>query len=302
MERGGVPATGRRPGCEGVVIYQETYHPETYAPGPPRRAEAPLRLAAARPGARRPGPGCAGSAIGALFGLHDDWRYEAHRRRRARPVPDEARSGGPQVDGAACRGCGRARPGYQPHDAARRPRAVQLVCALRLALPDAGIVLSTREAPAFRDGLFRVGVTHTSAGSHTEPGGYTHPGRGDRAVRGGRSPIARPRSPRRSGSSGTSRSGRTGRACTPATEAMLSPPRPAERVVPVAPVAQGHGERQAVRGRCRHDGGGVRPASRPRSEVRDGRTNGEPLERARTKSSRLTDGDRLELVRAVAGG
>ena len=42
-------------------------------------------------------------------------------------------------------------------------------------LPDAGIVLSTREPPELRDGLFRVGVTHVSAGSHTEPGGYTHP-------------------------------------------------------------------------------------------------------------------------------
>ena len=52
------------------------------------------------------------------------------------------------------------------------PQIVQLVCALRLVLPDAGLVLSAREAPAFRDGLFRVGITHTSAGSHTEPGGY----------------------------------------------------------------------------------------------------------------------------------
>jgi 2-iminoacetate synthase len=52
---------------------------------------------------------------------------------------------------------------------------VQLVCALRLALPDAGLVLSARETPSFRDGLFRLGITHTSAGSHTEPGGYEHP-------------------------------------------------------------------------------------------------------------------------------
>jgi 2-iminoacetate synthase len=49
------------------------------------------------------------------------------------------------------------------------------VCALRLSLPDAGIALSAREAPALRDGLFRLGVTYTSAGSHTEPGGYEHP-------------------------------------------------------------------------------------------------------------------------------
>jgi sulfur carrier protein len=30
--------------------------------------------------------------------------------------------------------------------------------------------------------------------------------------------------------------------------------------------------------------------------------NGEPLERARYEDTRLTEGDRLELVRAVAGG
>jgi len=52
---------------------------------------------------------------------------------------------------------------------------VQLICALRLFLPDAGLVISSRESPALRDGVFRVGITHTSAGSHTEPGGYEHP-------------------------------------------------------------------------------------------------------------------------------
>jgi 2-iminoacetate synthase len=33
-----------------------------------------------------------------------------------------------------------------------------------------------REAPDLRDGLHRIGITHTSAGSHTEPGGYEEPG------------------------------------------------------------------------------------------------------------------------------
>jgi 2-iminoacetate synthase len=54
---------------------------------------------------------------------------------------------------------------------------VQLLCALRLFLPDAGIVLSTRESAEFRDGLIPLGVTMISAGSHTEPGGYTGAGR-----------------------------------------------------------------------------------------------------------------------------
>ena len=51
----------------------------------------------------------------------------------------------------------------------------QLICALRLCLPDAGIVMSSREEASFRDHLVPLGVTHTSAGSHAEPGGYTRP-------------------------------------------------------------------------------------------------------------------------------
>jgi 2-iminoacetate synthase len=54
---------------------------------------------------------------------------------------------------------------------------VQLLCALRLVFPDVGLVLSTRESAALRNGLFTLGVTHISAGSHTEPGGYTGAGR-----------------------------------------------------------------------------------------------------------------------------
>ena len=53
------------------------------------------------------------------------------------------------------------------------------MCALRLLLPDVGIVMSSREAPGFRDRLVPLGVTHTSAGSHTDPGGYTEPGEAD---------------------------------------------------------------------------------------------------------------------------
>ena len=44
--------------------------------------------------------------------------------------------------------------------------------ALRLFLPEVGFNLSTREAPAFRDKLIPLGVTHMSAGSSTRPGGY----------------------------------------------------------------------------------------------------------------------------------
>jgi len=159
-------------GCEGVVIYQETYHPETYARvhvGGRKRHERWRLLGperAARAGMRRLG-------IGALFGLHHDWRYEAiavaaHARFLQR------RHWRSQVSVSV--------PRMRPSASGFRPRAplgdrelTQIVCALRLLLPDAGIALSTRESPTLRDGLFRVGVTHVSAGSHTEPGGYEHP-------------------------------------------------------------------------------------------------------------------------------
>jgi 2-iminoacetate synthase len=50
---------------------------------------------------------------------------------------------------------------------------VQTMTALRLLLPHASIVLSTREPARLRDGLITLGVTNMSAGSSTEPGGYS---------------------------------------------------------------------------------------------------------------------------------
>src|SRR5207302_6386385 len=72
-------------GCEGLVVYQETYDRETYAAvhlkGKKRnydwRLEAPDRGAEA--GMRRLG-------IGALLGLHPDWRAAA----AAPPLPARA--------------------------------------------------------------------------------------------------------------------------------------------------------------------------------------------------------------------
>jgi 2-iminoacetate synthase len=159
-------------GCEAVVIYQETYNPETYAKvhlaGKKRhydwRLLGPER--AARAGMRRVG-------IGALLGLHDDWRYEAiamaaHARFLMKHYwRTQVTVSVPRLRPSAA--------GYQAQNPIEDAELVQLICALRLILPDAGIVISAREAPEFRDGLFQIGVTHTSAGSHSEPGGYTKP-------------------------------------------------------------------------------------------------------------------------------
>ena len=159
-------------GCDGVVIYQETYHPETYAEvhlaGKKRQYEwrllGPER--AARAGMRRLG-------IGALLGLHHDWRYEAiataaHARfLTTRYWRSQVNVSVPRLRPSAA--------GYQPRNPVSDRELVQLVCALRLVLPDSGLVISARESPEVRDGLFQLGITHTSAGSHAEPGGYNKP-------------------------------------------------------------------------------------------------------------------------------
>lgn len=156
-------------GCDGVIVYQETYDRGTYGDvhrkGKKRnydwRLAAPDRAAAA--GMRRLG-------IGALLGLHDDWRSEAlllaaHARAlMKRWWRCEVAVALPRLRPAA--------GGYEPADPVDDPAFVQLLCALRLTMPDVGITLSTREPARLRDALVPLGVTTMSAGSHTEPGGY----------------------------------------------------------------------------------------------------------------------------------
>jgi len=159
-------------GCDGLVVYQETYARSTYEAvhlkGKKRnydwRLAAPDRGGAA--GMRRLG-------IGALLGLHDDWRSEAlavaaHAAALTRRWwRAEVTVSLPRLRPAA---------GFdEPADVVGDRDFVQLLCALRLFLPDAGVVLSTREPAPLRDALVRLGVTHMSAGSHTEPGGYAAP-------------------------------------------------------------------------------------------------------------------------------
>jgi 2-iminoacetate synthase len=156
-------------GCDGVVVYQEAYDRHTYAQvhlkGKKRnyawRLAAPDRAAEA--GMRRLG-------VGALLGLHPDWRAEAiavaaHASALIRRWwRCEVSIALPRLRPAA--------GGYQPVDPVDDRSFAQLLCALRIALPDVGITLSTREPPRLRDGLVPLGVTAMSAGSHTEPGGY----------------------------------------------------------------------------------------------------------------------------------
>ncbi|HET9443449.1 MAG TPA: 2-iminoacetate synthase ThiH [Acidimicrobiales bacterium] len=163
-------------GCDGLVVYQETYDRDTYAAvhlkGKKRnydwRLGAPDRAAAV--GMRKLG-------VGALLGLHPDWRAEAlavaaHAKALVRRWwRCEVAVSLPRLRPAA--------GGFEPAVAVDDRSFTQLLCALRLVLPDVGISLSTREPAALRDALVPLGVTHMSAGSHTEPGGYAAPSDGE---------------------------------------------------------------------------------------------------------------------------
>ena len=169
-------------GAEGLVVYQETYDRETYAElhtaGPKR--DFNFRLDCAQrgydAGFRRLG-------IGALFGLCR-WQEEAvalaaHTEYLLKHCwQAQITVSLPRLRPAA----GEFHPPFSMSDR----ELAQLICAFRIAFPEVGIVLSTRERAALRDALAPLGVTMMSAGSHTEPGGYTHQGTDElhRTVRG----------------------------------------------------------------------------------------------------------------------
>jgi 2-iminoacetate synthase len=160
-------------GVEGVVHYQETYdrsrYAEVHAAGWKRDYDRRLASTerAAEAGIRRLG-------IGALLGLAPDWRADvlavaAHAAFLLRAYwRTEVTVALPRIKPSAS--------GFQPVVPVGDRAYVQALAALRLFEPEAGIVLSTREPAALRDGLVKIAVTSMSAGSSTEPGGYSHPG------------------------------------------------------------------------------------------------------------------------------
>lgn len=158
-------------GCVGVTLYQETYDPGTYARlhrwGGKRdyldRLDAPARALAA---------GMRWSGLGVLLGLSDPWfdllaLYRHVRRLRLRYWRAGVTLSFPRV----CPQDGGYRPGFP---VCERTLA-QIIMAFRICLPDVPLVLSTRERPAFRDGMAGLGISRMSVASRTTVGGYGEP-------------------------------------------------------------------------------------------------------------------------------
>lgn len=155
-------------GVDALTIYQETYDPQLYEELHPSgrkrdyrfRLETPERAGEA--GVRRIGIGFLlglGNFRSEAFfaGLHG--RYLMHRYWRTLLTVSFPR-------------LRPAEGGFQPPNPVSDRQFVQLMCAMRLLLHDAGLVLSTRESAELRDNLLPLGITQMSAGSCTAPGGY----------------------------------------------------------------------------------------------------------------------------------
>ncbi len=159
-------------GADGLTLYQEVYHRDTYSQihvkGPKRvyrnRLEAPERACQA---------GFRNVNIGALLGMYE-WRREAfHACMHARYLQDKYR------DCEISLSAPRFRPylgEYDPQSLVSDRNLVQILLAYRLFMPRAGITLSTRENGELRDHLVHLGITKMSAGVSTEVGGHTGEG------------------------------------------------------------------------------------------------------------------------------
>ncbi len=155
-------------GARGVTLYQETYQPALYAHYHPRGPKVSFdwRLEgierAAEAGMKRLG-------LGVLLGLgpprEELLALVRHGRYLMARFPQcKLAFSLPRIHEAP--------QGFVPPYPVEDELFVRMYCALRLAFPQAELVLSTREMPALRDRLARLCITQMSAGSSTAPGGY----------------------------------------------------------------------------------------------------------------------------------
>jgi 2-iminoacetate synthase len=161
-------------------LFQETYHPGTYATMHPTGPKANYadRLYAMH---RAQEAGINDVGVGVLFGLYD-YKFEVLALLSHARELERACGVGPHTISIP-----RIEPALNTPLTKEPPAGVtdddfkKLVAVLRLAVPYTGMILSTRESAKIRDQVFGLGISQISAGSRTTPGGYKsaqqgHPG------------------------------------------------------------------------------------------------------------------------------
>ena len=155
-------------GVDSVLVYQETYHPVTYAKHhlKGKKADFNYRLDThdrlGRAGIHKMGLGC-------LIGL-EEWRTDcfyvaAHLTYLEKKYWQSRYT----LSFPRLRPCA---GGMAVKSVMSDRQLLQLICAYRLLNPEVELSLSTRESQLFRDNVLPLGITTLSAGSSTQPGGY----------------------------------------------------------------------------------------------------------------------------------
>jgi len=159
-------------GLDGVLVYQETYHPRVYQQHHLKgnkqdfffRLETPDRLGRA---------GIDKIGLGALIGLSDSWRTDcfmlAEHLLWLQQTWWQSRY---SISFPRLRPCA---GGIEPASLMSEAQLVQTICAFRLFAPEVELSLSTRESPDFRDRVVPLAINSVSAFSKTQPGGYADP-------------------------------------------------------------------------------------------------------------------------------
>ena len=157
-------------GIGTYILFQETYHRETYRKTHPSGPKADYNWhTTAMDRAMTAGVDDVG--VGALFGLYD-YKFEVMGLIYHALHLEEKFGVGPHTVSVP-----RMCPAWGV-DIDKFPYLVndenfsKIIAILRLAVPYAGIILSTRENSKLRDELIKYGVSQVSAGSCTGVGGY----------------------------------------------------------------------------------------------------------------------------------
>ncbi|MBI5049001.1 MAG: [FeFe] hydrogenase H-cluster radical SAM maturase HydG [Deltaproteobacteria bacterium] len=164
----------RRLKDSGVGVYQafqETYHRPTYKTMHPsgQKKDYDYRLHVMD---RAIEAGFEDVGIGALLGLYD-YRYDALATiAHSQHLYEKFGSHAHTISVPRLRPADGSPISHAPFPVSDR-EFKKIIAVYRLAVPCAGVVVSTRESSALRDEVIRIGASQISAGSKTEPGGYT---------------------------------------------------------------------------------------------------------------------------------
>jgi 2-iminoacetate synthase len=155
-------------GVYSILVYQETYHKETYKTHHPKGKKSNFDYRLATPD-RACKAGIHKLGLGVLYGL-EQWQPDTfftalHLRYLEKTYWKSHYS----ISFPRLRPCAN---GIPLKSEIKERELVQVITAFRLLSPTVELSISTRESESFRNHVIPLGITSMSAASKTNPGGY----------------------------------------------------------------------------------------------------------------------------------